>query len=135
MFRKKLKTACVLLLPLLLVCIELSGQERKGCCASKYSKESVKLVSLEEVSKEYKRLRRVRCEECSSWSASGLQMVMIELGNRLDGKSKDEIKSVMGKPDEIEDNDWIYNWREGHDYLYFTFDQGRGKAAWFYAYE
>lgn len=120
---------------LMLLCGQLSAQEEKDCCKSIYTAETLKQVSLKELSLEYRRLNRKRCEECNSWSQSGLFQVMTELGNRLDGKSKADIRKAMGKADEKEDNKWIYNWRNGHDYLFFEFTDERAKAQWYYAYE
>lgn len=119
----------------MLLCGRLSAQEAKDCCQSIYNAEALKQVSLQELSLEYRRLNNKRCEECNSWARSGLFQVMTELGNRLDGKSKADIRKAMGKADEKEGNKWIYDWRNGHDYLFFEFTDGRAKAQWYYAYE
>lgn len=112
----------------------LSAQDQKDCCLSVFSAETVKQVSLEELAREYRRLRRQSCKDCFKWS-SGLQLLMTELGERLEGKSKAIIRKSMGRPDEKKGNQWIYDWRNGHDYLFFEFTAGRAKAQWYYAYE
>lgn len=124
-----------LVLALMLLCGKLHAQDVKGCCASIYSTDSLKKVSLNDLSVEYRRLNRKRCAECNSWARSGLFEVMTELGNRLEGKSRVDIRKAMGKADEQEGNKWIYDWRNGHDYLFFEFTDGRAKAQWYYAYE
>lgn len=112
----------------------LNAQDQKDCCASVFSGEILKQVSLEELAREYRRLRKHSCKDCFKWS-SGLQLLMSELGVRLEGKSKAIIRKIMGRPDEKQGNQWIYDWRNGHDYLFFEFTGGRARAQWYYAYE
>lgn len=113
----------------------LSAQEQKNCCSTSFTQDSIKYVSLKVLSSEYRRLKRKPCEDCFDWARSGLQLVMIELGERLEGKSKSDIRKVMGKPTDIDEGQWIYDWRDGHDYLFFEFTNDRAKADWYHAYE
>lgn len=133
--KRTISAALCLFVLLMLLSEKLPAQEVKGCCASIYTAESLKQASLKELSSEYKRLNRRPCAECNSWTRSGLFQVMTELGNRLDGKSKTAIRKAMGKADEQEGNKWIYDWRNGHDYLFFEFTDKRAKAQWYFALE
>jgi hypothetical protein len=123
-----------MLLAFLLFSGVLSAHDQKDCCSSVFSVGMLKQVSLEELAREYRRLRKHSCKDCFKWS-SGLQLVMSELGVRLEDKSKTIIRKNMGRPDEKKGNQWIYDWRNGHDYLFFEFIEGRAKAQWYYAYE
>jgi hypothetical protein len=105
------------------------------CCISTYSVSQFDSLNLEQLGAEYKRLKSLNCQYCSRFR-SHYMLVMEQLGTKLNGESRKAIKRVMGKPDERERNKLIYQWRGGHDYLYFTFNHGSaGKSNWYYAYE
>ena len=63
--------------------------------------------------------------------------VMEALGKRLDGSRKSKLRKIMGKADEKEGGQYIYHWRNRHDYLYFTKEKHSRtvKHGWYYAYE
>lgn len=106
-----------------------------SCCSSRYGRAQLDSLDLPELGKEFKRMRRARCEACDLFG-SDLMRVMNALGTRLDGKSKKLIKQVMGPPDHREGRTLIYDWREGHDQLEFTFgEDGKGAMDWYQAYE
>jgi hypothetical protein len=105
------------------------------CCRSVYAG-GWDTMDLNRLGKEYKRLKSLKCSDCDHFS-SDLMTVMEVLGKRLDGSRKGRVRKVMGKPDEKEGLRQIYQWRNGHDYLYFTKEHGSRtvKHGWYYAYE
>jgi len=115
-------------------CVTVKAQNKKTCCSSKYTDETLSTLSTLDLSREYKRLKRKHCKDCSL-STSGLVWVMTELGKKLDGKSREEIKRMMGDPDLLEGERWIYSWRSKRDYLYFDFTGDVGKANWYNAWD
>lgn len=58
--------------------------------------------------------------------------VMQVLGNNLNSETEQQVIKIMGKPDATKDGNYIYLW---HDYLYFSFPQGKAISQWYYALE
>lgn len=131
---KRLLWPLILLLPL--------GSQAQGsstptdrCCESKYASTVLDSLPLEELGREFRRLRGLRCEDCDRFG-SDLMNVMHVLGERLNGSDERSVKRVMGRPDEREDGALIYEWRGGHDQLEFHFDrEGKARSQWYHAYE
>lgn len=104
------------------------------CCTSKYHTSRWDSLGLQNLSAEYVRLKRARCEDCRS-SRSDYRSIMDALGEGLNGKTRQQIAKIMGQPDSRKDGQYIYFWRGWHDYLYFTFSAGKGYSHWYYALE
>lgn len=109
-------------------CLNISAQKQ---CSTKLSEDRISEVSLISLSKEFKRMRKLKCDDFRS----GMWVIMDELRKRMDNKSKEQIRKVMGKPDKIEGSHWIYSWRHFRDYLAFDFSEDSTKAFWYNAYE
>jgi hypothetical protein len=108
---------------------------RSSCCTSRYSHAQLDSLSLDDLGREYRRLRSRRCADCDRYG-SDLMRVMILLGERSNGVNERTIRSVMGRPDERQDGRLIYDWRSGHDHLEFTFgEDGKAQSRWYHAYE
>lgn len=106
-----------------------------ACCKSQYQSSDFELLSLEQLGQEFKRLRRLACEDCDNFG-SHFMKIMDVLTKKLDGASKKLIKHTMGKPDRRHAKQLIYYWRGEHDYLIFDFSGSpKAKASWYYAYE
>lgn len=105
------------------------------CCHSVYAGRWDALA-LRRLGQEYKRLKSLNCSDCDHFS-SDLMRVMEVLGTRLEGSRKGRVRKIMGRPDEREDGQLIYHWRNRHDYLYFTKERNTRtvKHGWYYAYE
>jgi hypothetical protein len=108
--------------------------QAKGCCKSKYSAERLAALEVKKLGVEYVRLKRAACEDCNS-SMSDYYSIMQSLGEQLNGKSKQQIKKIMGLPDAKKNGRYIYFWRGWHDYLYFSFSSGKAQSEWYYAFE
>jgi hypothetical protein len=104
----------------------------RECCACKYPEEQWYSLDINILGAEYHRLKRKKCEACNSW-LSDYGGVMKVLGNKLNGKTEQQVIKIMGKPEAMEDGNYIYFWRGGHDYLYFNFPQGKAISQWYYA--
>jgi hypothetical protein len=124
---------------LLLICSSfilpgISIAQTKGCCKSRYSAERREVLDIKKLGQEYTRLKHTHCEDCKS-SMSDYYSIMQHLGEKLEGKTRQQIRKIMGSPDSRQDGKYIYFWRGWHDYLYFTFTSGKGRAEWYYAFE
>ena len=105
-----------------------------GCCTSRYGPAMMDTLDIKKLALEYARLKRMDCEDCRH-SMSDYRSIMERLGEQLNGKTKQQITRMMGRPDRRKDGQYIYFWRGWHDYLYFVFSSGRGRSQWYYAYE
>lgn len=105
------------------------------CCESRYENSQFDTIPLEQLGLEFQRLKALNCQYCQHYG-SDLQIIMEKLGERLSGKSKRDIKNIMGKPGDKKNNCFIYHWRESHDFLIFDFSGGNGAVSeWYYAHE
>ena len=115
--------------------IKLPKDKKNGCCVSKYRKDQMPALDISKLGAEYQRLKRKKCEMCDSWGSDYVS-IMNMLEQRIGGKTGAYVIEVMGKPDTIEDGNYIYFWRDWHDdYLYFSFPQGKAISQWHYALE
>ena len=115
----------------------LSGNsiaQTTNCCKSRYSPAIQESLDIKNLGKEYRRLKRIHCDDCNS-SRSDYYSIMLHLGDGLNGKTKAQIIKIMGSPDSRKEGTYIYFWRGWHDYLYFTFTSGKGRTQWYHAYE
>lgn len=122
---------------LLMLCSSYSaGQHDKGCCDSRFAPAQLDSLPIPTLAKEYRRLRRRGrwCSDCSDW-LSGQHEVMVALSSKLVGLPPSQVRRFMGKPDEKEDGKWFYDWRDGHDAVFFDFPDGRARSFWYHAYE
>lgn len=109
--------------------------KQQECCASKYPEEQLDSLNLSKLGGEYQRLKRKNCEACDA-SGSSYVSIMNMLGNRMKGKTRHQVKEVMGKPDAIHDGNYLYFWRDWHnDYLNFSFPEGKARSQWHYDLE
>ncbi|MBL7711426.1 MAG: hypothetical protein JNL13_03135 [Chitinophagaceae bacterium] len=106
------------------------------CCRSFYTAGRWDTLDLHRLGQEYKRLKSLKCSDCDHFS-SDLMRIMEVLGTRLEGSRKCQVRKIMGKADEKEGRQYIYHWRNRHDYLYFTGEKHSRtvKHGWYYAYE
>lgn len=98
--------------------------------------------SLAELGRRFAALRKRRAandHDASVYSWGGeLHQVMTELGERLGaaGTPASRVRQIMGEPDERTPERWIYQWRGGHDYLFFDIAKDRVvRADWYMAGE
>jgi hypothetical protein len=106
-----------------------------SCCKSSYSRSQFESLTIEQLGNEFKRIKALRCDDCRIFGCD-YQVIMEYLGKRLNGKSRKEIKKIMGNPDLKDGNQWMYFWRGRHDYLIFDFAGNKGAISrWYYAYE
>jgi len=113
----------------------MSKDKDRLCCASKYSEEQLDSIDINKLGTEYRRLKHTKCKACDL-SGSGYVSVMSVLGERMNGKTADQLIEAMGKPDTVQDGNYIYFWRKWHDdYLYFAFPQHKAVSGWYYALE
>ena len=113
---------------------KVSEAKKSGCCASKYPRAQWDSLNVNKLGIEYQRLKRKNCEACNSW-LSDYGSVMQVLGNKLNGETEQQVIKIMGKPDATKDGNYIYSWRDWHDYLYFSFPQDKAISQWYYALE
>jgi hypothetical protein len=109
--------------------------------------------SLDQISKKYQGLRKLRNEECCTYYGSGLMKIMMQLSDSLNiGISENRIIEIMGEPDliatqkepldhhftQLNENQkvLIYKWRGLHDFLYFELNENKlFYKNWYYALE
>jgi hypothetical protein len=131
-------TKIILLFILVFAGSELLGKvvaDSISCCKSSYSRSQFESLTIELLGNEFKRIKALRCDDCRIFGCD-YQVIMEYLGKRLNGKSRKEIKKIMGNPDLKDGNQWMYFWRGRHDYLIFEFTGNKGAISrWYYAYE
>lgn len=81
----------------------------RGCCKSRYQRDSYATRSTEALGREYQRLQRKRCEACTE-NGSDLVDIMRVLANRLNGTRREDIERIMGKPDRVREGTFVYYW-------------------------
>jgi hypothetical protein len=61
------------------------------------------------------------------WIFFGPVVSSIKL-EKLEGVTKDEVRRIVGEPEEISDNQWLYSWWPNQGWVSISFD-GNGRVA------
>lgn len=105
-----------------------------ACCSSLHDRTQFDSLDIKTLGNEYQRLKQLNCSDCDNFS-SDLAEIMRALEPKLQGKSKRQVKGIMGRPDEKSFGVLIYYWRGKHDYLIIEFGRNGAIVNWYYAYE